>query len=313
MQEDAGLPPDQPKPLLSKAYECPSNDDGIVVAEVVESAYRKPRIWTALCVGLLTLPLLLMVSIAVPIFAAIVDRGPDVFTDDSFPRWFETYSQTRLGLVVLVLPGQAALVVMAVGAALLSPQRASLRLGLCRGVLPLWTWVVFILATPIVAIFSSQVLSWLVDEPSEHLRMMEQIMKAHADEFLVGLLLIVAVVPGLAEELMFRGYIQTRLAERWHPVAAVGVTAIMFSVVHLDPLHMLGVVPLGLWLGAVAWRADSIVPAMLCHAFNNALAVAATKYGQMPTLEVALDPMTKAALAISLPAFLLSLYIFRSD
>jgi len=124
---------------------------------------------------------------------------------------------------------------------------------------------------------------------------------------------MVAVVPGLIEELMFRGYVQTRLAERWHPLLAITVTALMFSVIHLDPIHMLGVVPLGLWLGAVAWRADSVIPAMLCHAANNALAVAATKYGQMQTLDIALDPMTAGALAISLPAFLFSLYIFRSN
>jgi len=81
----------------------------------------------------------------------------------------------------------------------------------------------------------------------------------------------------------------------------------------MDPIHMLGVVPLGLWLGAVAWRADSVWPAMICHSANNAVAVVGTKYGQMPTLDFALDPMTMVALAISFPAFLLSLYIFRSN
>jgi membrane protease YdiL (CAAX protease family) len=177
----------------------------------------------------------------------------------------------------------------------------------------LWTWVVFVIATPIVGLASSQVLSLLVDEMSDQLKMMEGMMQAHTDNFLMGLILIVAVVPGVVEELMFRGYIQSRLAERWNAMPAIVVSALFFSAAHLDPIHMLGVIPLGLWLGAVAWRADSVWPAMICHSANNAVAVIGTKYEQMPTLGFTLDPMTVGALAISLPAFLLSLYIFRSN
>jgi len=315
-EEPALRQPDN-RELLADAYESPpespADSQEIVLAEVIEPAPRKPRIWTVLCVGILTFPIAILVGGSVVAFAAIADAGMEVFREDAFSRWFEEYSQTRLGLAVLVLPGQAVFLVMALGAALLSPQPVSRRLGLHRGVLPLWTWAVFILATPIIAILSSQVLSWFVDELSDSLKMMEQMMQAHADGFLWGLILMVAVVPGVVEELMFRGYVQTRLAERWHPGLAILISAIVFSAAHLDPIHMLGVLPLGLWLGAVAWRADSVLPAMLCHAGNNVIAVAGTKYGQMQTLDVALDPMTTAALAISLPAFLLSLYIFRSN
>lgn len=324
MQENGDSPHHEPKPplpddgeALAKAYESPFGsppDEGeIVVAELVKPVPSKPRIWTALCVGLLTLPIAMFVAGGVVAVAAVADAGVEVFRNGEFTSWFERYSQTRLGLAVLVLPGQAVFLSAALGAALLSPQPVSLRLNLRRGVLPLWTWGVFIIATPIVSVLSSQVLSWLVDEPSEQLKMMEQMMQAHTDEFLLGLILIVAVVPGVVEELMFRGYVQTRLAERWHPALAIVVSAVLFSTAHLDPLHILGVIPLGLWLGAVAWRADSVLPSMLCHAANNILAVAGTKYAQMQTLDMTLDPMTTAALAISLPAFLLSLYIFRSN
>ncbi len=324
MQENGNSPHDEsntPLPeerdALAEVYQspfaAPSGEEEIVVAEVVEPVQRKPRIWTVACVGLLTLPVAILVAGGVVAFVAIADAGVEVFQNGGFKSWFEDYSQTRLGLAVLVLPGQAVFLVMAVGAAVLSPKPLSQRLGLGCGVLPLWTWFVFVIATPIVSVLSSELLSWFVDDLSEQLKMMEQMMYAHTDGFMVGLILMVAVVPGVVEELMFRGYIQTRLAERWHPALAIVISAVLFSMAHLDPVHMLGVIPLGLWLGAVAWRADSVLPAMLCHAANNTLAVAATKYGQMQTLDLALDPMTMSALVISLPAFLLSLYIFRSN
>lgn len=315
--------PTEPQPdereRLGEAYESPLEWQApakeFMMAELVEPPpVPKPHIWPCLIVAIIVLPIALVIAGTVLVMAAFLDGGPEVLsTPMRLQKWLGEYSETRLGLLVLVLPGQAVFLCMALGAALISPQRLTRRLGLRRGPLPLWTWIVFIIATPVVGLASSQVLSLMVDEMSDQLKMMENMMQAHADGFLLGLILIVAVVPGVVEELMFRGYLQTRLAERWNAVPAIVVSAIFFSLAHMDPLHMLGVIPLGLWLGAVAWRADSVWPAMFCHSANNAVAVVGTKYDQMETLAFALDPMTVAALAISLPAFLLSIYIFRSD
>ncbi len=322
MQENEHKPQDETTPpqsdeqgRLAEAYRSPQAPaQDLVFAELIEGPpVQKPRIWPCLLVAIVALPIALVIAGSVLALAAIADAGVDVLKDGSLQRWLEKYSQTRLGLLVLVIPGQAVFFFIALCAALVSPQPLTRRLGLRRGPLPLWTWAVFAIATPVVGLASSQVLSLLVDEMSDQLKMMEAMMQAHTDNFLIGLILVVAVVPGVVEELMFRGYLQSRLAERWHAVPAIVVSALFFSLAHMDPIHMLGVVPLGLWLGAVAWRADSVWPAMICHSANNAVAVVGTKYGQMPTLDFALDPMTMVALAISFPAFLLSLYIFRSN
>ncbi len=78
---------------------------------------------------------------------------------------------------------------------------------------------------------------------------------------------------GLTEELYMRGYIQRGLLRRWSPWAALPVTGVFFAALHGWP-HALSVLPLALWLGYLAWRTESILPGMVCHACQNGLALA---------------------------------------
>src|SRR5438128_1409199 len=83
--------------------------------------------------------------------------------------------------------------------------------------------------------------------------------------------IIVGVVAGTAEEMFFRGYMQTRLVQRLPRVAAVGITAFCFGVFHLDWLHGLLALALGLYLGWITELTGSALPAVVCHVINNAL------------------------------------------
>src|SRR5207245_486355 len=87
---------------------------------------------------------------------------------------------------------------------------------------------------------------------------------------LAGLLavIIVGVVAGTAEEMFFRGYMQTRLVQRLPRVAAVGITAFCFGVFHLDWLHGLLALALGLYLGWITELTGSALPAVVCHVIN---------------------------------------------
>ncbi len=163
------------------------------------------------------------------------------------------------------------------------------------------------LGTPIIGALSSHLLSLMADEMSDQLKLVEAMMRTHARDFPLGLIVIVAVVPGMVEELLFRGYLQSRLLRRWPPLLAVGVSTLVFSAAHFDVMHVLGVIPLGVWLGTIAWRAGSVWPAMLCHAVNNAAAVAATTVQESSSLELTWDPFSMVLLAVGAPAFLFSL------
>ena len=83
--------------------------------------------------------------------------------------------------------------------------------------------------------------------------------------------IIVGVVAGTAEEMFFRGYMQTRLVQRLPRAAAVSITAFCFGVFHLDWLHGLMALALGLYLGWITELTGSALPAVVCHVINNAL------------------------------------------
>jgi membrane protease YdiL (CAAX protease family) len=81
-----------------------------------------------------------------------------------------------------------------------------------------------------------------------------------------------SVLTGLAEELVYRGYLQRALLVHWRPALAIGVSSALFAAMHGDLAYDVFVLPVGVLSGYLAWRADSIVPTIVCHASVNAIA-----------------------------------------
>ena len=104
--------------------------------------------------------------------------------------------------------------------------------------------------------------AWLIDY-NDHMELL----------FSTGLIpaLSIAVAGPLAEELMFRGVIQTRL-ERAMPVwAAVVLQAVLFGVTHGTPVQMAYAFLMGLVFGLLRSRTGSILPGFAAHAAFNAM------------------------------------------
>ncbi|WP_240232316.1 CPBP family intramembrane glutamic endopeptidase [Devosia lacusdianchii] len=87
------------------------------------------------------------------------------------------------------------------------------------------------------------------------------------------------IVAAAVEELVFRGAIQTRLAQIWRPAIAIGVTAIAFLAIHFpgrvllaamsDATTMVSVFLTGLVCGLLRHRTGSLWPAIAAHTANN--------------------------------------------
>lgn len=90
---------------------------------------------------------------------------------------------------------------------------------------------------------------------------------------LAALLLVGALLPGICEEVLFRGAIMGVLERRGARYAVV-VTAILFGVYHLTPATIIPAVFLGLIFGLLVVRTGSLLPAILAHTANNATAIA---------------------------------------
>jgi uncharacterized protein len=85
------------------------------------------------------------------------------------------------------------------------------------------------------------------------------------------LLVLVAIIAPVAEELFFRGMLYPLLRKRWGVVLAVVTSALIFGFVHLIPVLIPGLVFVGLILGWVRQRSNSIVPGMIIHALQNGI------------------------------------------
>jgi uncharacterized protein len=86
--------------------------------------------------------------------------------------------------------------------------------------------------------------------------------------------LVIALVPAVVEEVLFRGGLQNLLS-RWtkRPILAIVITAIIFSAVHGSYLGFLSRFALGFLLGWMYYRTGNIWLNIIAHFFNNAAAV----------------------------------------
>ena len=100
--------------------------------------------------------------------------------------------------------------------------------------------------------------------------LMETFLKMHGPLDLLINTLIIAVLPAIAEELFFRGFLQKALQIRLKSGGtAVIVTAFIFSFIHLEFYGFLPRFILGILLGyAYLWSGDIKIP-ILIHFTNN--------------------------------------------
>ncbi len=94
---------------------------------------------------------------------------------------------------------------------------------------------------------------------------------------------VIAFLPAVFEEVLFRGGIQNLLS-RWFkkPIIAIVITAAVFSAIHLSYLGFLSRFALGFILGWVYYRTGNIWLNIIGHFFNNAFAVTVLYYTSKP-------------------------------
>ncbi len=93
------------------------------------------------------------------------------------------------------------------------------------------------------------------------------------------LLMVFAVTPAICEELAFRGFILSGLARGGRLAIAVGISSLMFGIIHMIPQQAFNAALLGLVLGLLAIYSRSLFPAIAFHFCNNALATFYQKDG----------------------------------
>lgn len=134
-----------------------------------------------------------------------------------------------------------------------------------------WTTLLWVVVLSLGTIIPSE---WMQEQlgmemPEELERLMTQLLSSPAGYMAVGIL-----VP-LAEEIVFRGAILRTLLRllpgNWH-WGAIIISALIFGAVHGNMVQFVHATLLGLLLGWMYWRTDSIVPGVVLHWVNNSVA-----------------------------------------
>jgi sodium transport system permease protein len=124
----------------------------------------------------------------------------------------------------------------------------------------------------------SQIINLIYPYPADYLERLQQVLSFEGRSFLY-ILFVMAVLPGITEEVMFRGYFIKAFREKgvWFCIIA---SAILFAVLHLDMFRLIPVAVIGIWLGYIMIRTGNILIPIIAHTTNNVLAYSFFTYGE---------------------------------
>ncbi len=91
------------------------------------------------------------------------------------------------------------------------------------------------------------------------------------------MIVVFALLPGICEEILFRGFLMSGLRPKLSAAQTIVAVGVVFGLFHAIAIKVPIISLLGMLLALVCLRTGSIFPAMLVHTANNGLALAATK------------------------------------
>jgi len=163
------------------------------------------------------------------------------------------------GLLVLALRGKP------IGPAL-ALERPPSRTLILSGLLALALWL--------ASVGLMELQSVVMPPPPEYLeafRRLHEALRADGAPGLLASLIVIAILPGVSEELLMRGILLPSLLPALGAPGAILTTAAAFAAMHGDAYRFLFTFVVGLVLGAVRVRSGSLVPPIVAHATLNAV------------------------------------------
>jgi len=108
---------------------------------------------------------------------------------------------------------------------------------------------------------------------------------------------VIAVLPGLCEELVMRGVLLPSLARAWKGsvVAPIAITAVLFALMHFDGLRFAFTLSLGLVFGWLRLATGSLWPSVVAHLTLNTLTFLVAPYVDDPSKAYTPSPVMGAA------------------
>jgi sodium transport system permease protein len=109
--------------------------------------------------------------------------------------------------------------------------------------------------------------------PTEYAQQFEVVLMEITALGPVGAFAVIALLPAVCEEILFRGYILDGLTRKWGASIGIVITGILFGAFHLDPFRMIPASLLGILFGIIVFRKGSIFYGIIAHLVNNGCAL----------------------------------------
>jgi len=128
-------------------------------------------------------------------------------------------------------------------------------------------------------------------------------------------IVIIGIIPGIGEELLFRGVIQKELSKKLtNPHVVIFITAFLFSAFHFQVAGFIPKLMIGLLLGYAYFLSGSLILPMIIHSLNNIFLTTSlfAAGGKIQTDDIQSENVPIAAVLFSLILFATLAYLILS-
>ncbi len=87
------------------------------------------------------------------------------------------------------------------------------------------------------------------------------------------IILSICIGPAIAEEFIFRGYLQKNLTKFYSPKKSIILTSVVFSLIHLNVFGVFGIFLLSCVIGYYKEKTNSLLMPIIIHFSNNLFSV----------------------------------------
>lgn len=129
--------------------------------------------------------------------------------------------------------------------------------------------LIMLFAYPVVVFFNALFLAFLSNYSSTVPSTIP--IPTNAYEFIIGIL-VIAISPGVCEEIMFRGTIYSAY-EKLGNVKSIIITSVLFGLFHFNIFNFIGPTFLAIILSIILIKTNSIISSILGHILNNSIAL----------------------------------------
>ena len=137
----------------------------------------------------------------------------------------------------------------------------------------LFSTVLFSLGLIIISDEMDRIMQTIIPAP-EYITDLDQLLKPDTLLGFVLLFIAVSILAPIGEELLFRGFLQQFLEKYWSDTTkAILVTSFVFSAIHFNPYWFIQIYLLGIMLGFLTWKTNSVIPSIILHGLNNTMAM----------------------------------------